>query len=80
MVFRLVVFRPFISEVVVAKVKSSDEDGIRRTFSFFRLQASFNAQTPVTMGFFDDIYIPTAYLPQPSALFVAILPYFEFFN
>ncbi|KAF8336014.1 RNA polymerase III subunit Rpc25-domain-containing protein [Amanita rubescens] len=49
-VFRLVVFRPFISEVVVAKVKSSDEDGIR-----------------LTMGFFDDIYIPAAYLPQPSA-------------
>jgi DNA-directed RNA polymerase subunit E'/Rpb7 len=33
-VFRLVVFRPFTSEVIVAKVKSSDEDGIRRTFSF----------------------------------------------
>ncbi|KAF8731616.1 hypothetical protein AX14_004564 [Amanita brunnescens Koide BX004] len=49
-VFRLVVFRPFTSEVIVAKVKSSDEDGIR-----------------LTMGFFDDIYIPTAYLPQPSA-------------
>ncbi|KAF8638765.1 hypothetical protein AX17_001981 [Amanita inopinata Kibby_2008] len=49
-VFRLVVFRPFTSEVIVAKVKSSDEDGIR-----------------LTLGFFDDIYIPTAYLPQPTA-------------
>jgi len=49
-VFRLVVFRPFTSEVVIAKVKSSDEEGIR-----------------LTVGFFDDIYIPTAYLPQPSA-------------
>jgi DNA-directed RNA polymerase III subunit RPC8 len=29
-VFRLVVFRPFTSEVVIAKVKSSDEEGIRR--------------------------------------------------
>ena len=28
-VFRLVVFRPFTSEVVLGKVKSSDEDGIR---------------------------------------------------
>lgn len=27
--FRLVVFRPFTSEVILAKVKSSDEDGIR---------------------------------------------------
>ena len=29
-VFRLVVFRPFTSEVIIAKVKSSDEDGVRR--------------------------------------------------
>lgn len=28
-VLRMVVFRPFTSEVIVAKVKSSDEDGIR---------------------------------------------------
>ncbi|KAF9442246.1 hypothetical protein P691DRAFT_739126 [Macrolepiota fuliginosa MF-IS2] len=49
-VFRMVIFRPFISEVVIAKVKSSDEDGIR-----------------LTMGFFDDMYIPAAYLPQPAA-------------
>jgi len=49
-VFRLVVFRPFTSEVIIGKVKSSDEDGIR-----------------LTLGFFDDMYIPAAYLPQPSA-------------
>lgn len=48
--FRMVVFRPFASEVILAKVKSSDEDGIR-----------------LSVGFFDDIYIPLAYLPQPSA-------------
>jgi DNA-directed RNA polymerase III subunit RPC8 len=29
-VFRLTVFRPFSSEVLLAKVKSSDEDGIQR--------------------------------------------------
>ncbi|KAF9004642.1 polymerase III polypeptide H [Cyathus striatus] len=34
-VFRLVVFRPFISEVIVAKVQSSDEDGIRLSLPFF---------------------------------------------
>ncbi|KAH9479096.1 DNA-directed RNA polymerase III subunit rpc8 [Psilocybe cubensis] len=49
-VFRLVVFRPFTSEVLIGKVKSSDEDGIR-----------------VTLGFFDDMYIPASYLPQPTA-------------
>ncbi|KAL4072838.1 RNA polymerase III subunit Rpc25-domain-containing protein [Scleroderma yunnanense] len=48
--FRMVVFRPFASEVILAKVKSSDEDGIR-----------------LSVGFFDDVYVPLAYLPQPSA-------------
>ncbi|TDL23720.1 hypothetical protein BD410DRAFT_768329 [Rickenella mellea] len=34
-VFRMVVFRPFPSEVILAKVKSSDEDGIRLSVNFF---------------------------------------------
>ncbi|KAK0192387.1 RNA polymerase Rpb7 [Armillaria mellea] len=50
-VFRLVVFRPFTSQVLLAKVKSSDADSIR-----------------LTMGFFDDIYIPSIYLPQPLSV------------
>ncbi|CCM01324.1 uncharacterized protein FIBRA_03373 [Fibroporia radiculosa] len=49
-IFRLTVFRPFPSEVILAKVKSSDEDGIR-----------------LTVGFFDDVYVPLIYLPEPSA-------------
>jgi len=49
-IFRMVVFRPFTSEVIIARVKSSDQYGIR-----------------LTLGFFDDIYIPASYLPQPSA-------------
>ncbi|KAF9648639.1 polymerase III polypeptide H [Thelephora ganbajun] len=48
--FRMVIFRPFVSEVILAKVKSSDEDGIR-----------------LSVGFFDDMYIPLTYLPEPSA-------------
>jgi len=46
----MVVFRPFPSEVILAKVKSSDEDGIR-----------------LSVGFFDDMYVPLIYLPEPSA-------------
>src|SRR5882757_6605020 len=76
-VFRLVVFRPFTSEVVMAKVKSSDEDGIRRVLLFQLFCMSIKVLTrpffPVTVGFFDDIYIPTAYLPQPSALYVLVI-------
>ncbi|KAF5391714.1 hypothetical protein D9757_001661 [Collybiopsis confluens] len=48
-VFRLIIFRPFTSEVIVGRVKTSDEQSIR-----------------VSVGFFDDIYIPSIYLPQPS--------------
>ncbi|PWN33000.1 uncharacterized protein FA14DRAFT_174643 [Meira miltonrushii] len=33
--FRLVVFRPFIGEILVGKVKSSDENGLRITMGFF---------------------------------------------
>jgi DNA-directed RNA polymerase subunit E'/Rpb7 len=32
-VFRMVVFRPFASEVVIAKVKSSDQESIRRALA-----------------------------------------------
>ncbi|KAF7356963.1 hypothetical protein MVEN_01032300 [Mycena venus] len=49
-VFRMVIFRPFTSEVILAKVMSSDRYGIR-----------------LSVGFFDDIYVPIAYLPQPNA-------------
>jgi len=49
-VFRLTVFRPFPTEVILAKVKSSDESGIQ-----------------LSVGFFEDMWIPLAYLPQPCA-------------
>ena len=46
--FRLVVFRPFIGEVIVGKVRSCDElSGIN-----------------VTLGFFDDIVIPPGLMPE----------------
>lgn len=48
--FRLVVFRPFINEVLVGRITSSTNESIR-----------------VSMGFFDDIYIPPHLLPTPSA-------------
>ena len=49
-VFRLIVFRPFVTEVLVGRIKSSDESGIR-----------------VSLGFFDDIYVPAHLVPAPSA-------------
>ncbi|KAK8717996.1 hypothetical protein V6N13_045246 [Hibiscus sabdariffa] len=47
--FRLIVFRPFIGEIIVAKVKESDANGLR-----------------LSLGFFDDIYVPVDQLPIPS--------------
>jgi DNA-directed RNA polymerase subunit E'/Rpb7 len=35
--FRLVVFRPFIGEVILAKVKSSDAEKIRCWYMLYRL-------------------------------------------
>uniref|UniRef100_A0A7N0R811 DNA-directed RNA polymerase subunit n=1 Tax=Kalanchoe fedtschenkoi TaxID=63787 RepID=A0A7N0R811_KALFE len=47
--FRVVVFRPFVGEVISAKLKHQDETGL-----------------VLTLGFFDDIYVPAAYMQQPS--------------
>ena len=66
----MVVFRPFASEVILAKVKSSDEDGVRRTsLCLSQPQGHLTQLQPaVTVGFFDDIYVPLVYLPEPTAL------------
>lgn len=48
-VFRLIMFRPFVGEVISAKLKESDTNGLC-----------------LTLGFFDDIYIPVDALPKPS--------------
>ncbi|KAK6645463.1 hypothetical protein RUM43_001740 [Polyplax serrata] len=47
--FRYVVFRPFLTEILVGKVKSCSREGV-----------------VVTLGFFDDIVIPSSALQHPS--------------
>ena len=47
--FRFIVFRPFIREVLVGKVRSCSREGLR-----------------LTVGFFDDIFVPKKYIPTPS--------------
>ncbi|CAN0908044.1 DNA-directed RNA polymerase III subunit RPC8 [Linum grandiflorum] len=46
--FRMVVFRPYTGEVIVAKIKESNVEGLR-----------------LSIGFFDDIFVPAHQLPQP---------------
>lgn len=63
--FRLVVFRPFISEVLVGKVKSQDEDGIRGRYTP-NTTARLLMKRAVTMTFFDEVHIDVSQLPAPS--------------
>ncbi|KAL6966625.1 hypothetical protein U1Q18_032406 [Sarracenia purpurea var. burkii] len=46
--FRLIMFRPFVGEVIVAKLKEFDAHSLR-----------------LSLGFFDDIYVPAHLLPHP---------------
>ncbi|BGP39290.1 DNA-directed RNA polymerase III complex subunit Rpc25 [Rhodotorula kratochvilovae] len=48
--FRLIVFRPYIGEAIVGRVKSQSPEGI-----------------VVTVGFFDDIFVPPNLMPDWSA-------------
>ena len=77
--FRLTVFRPFPTETVLAKVKSSDEDGIQCGLYLqtqgvqVRSQPRLTRTLLVSVGFFEDMWVPLVYLPQPCALYVFLL-------
>ncbi|KAG2260713.1 hypothetical protein Bca52824_080007 [Brassica carinata] len=47
--FRIVVFRPFVGEVIAARFKESDSNVLR-----------------LTLGFFEDIYVPAPLIPRPN--------------
>ncbi|KAJ0647343.1 putative DNA-directed RNA polymerase [Helianthus annuus] len=47
--FRLIIFRPFVGEIISARLKESNADGLR-----------------LSLGFFEDIYIPELLMPEPS--------------
>ncbi|XP_054825349.1 uncharacterized protein LOC129322913 [Prosopis cineraria] len=47
--FTLIMFRPFVGEIITAKLLTSDADGLR-----------------LSLGFFDDIYVPVHHMPNPS--------------
>lgn len=61
--FRLVVFRPFVGEILVGWISSCSEDGIKGTFRTLIHRAQMDMLTDIVrMGFFDDIFIPKEYL------------------
>ncbi|CAA0832157.1 RNA polymerase Rpb7 N-terminal domain-containing protein [Striga hermonthica] len=48
-VFRLVMFRPFVGEVISARLMESTKDGLR-----------------LSLGFFEDVYVPVPCLNSPN--------------
>ncbi|XP_055384163.1 DNA-directed RNA polymerase III subunit RPC8 isoform X2 [Condylostylus longicornis] len=48
-IFRFIVFRPSIGDVLVGKIRSCNREGVY-----------------VTLGFFDDVFVPSAALQHPS--------------
>lgn len=50
-IFRLLMFRPFIGEIITGKIEESDANGLR-----------------LSLGFFNDIYVPVHLLRHPCQL------------
>ncbi len=59
--FRLIVFRPFKGEIVEGQITSSSIEGIQSESPIILLPlhpSNFTCLTAVSLGFFDDIFIP----------------------
>ena len=54
--FSMVLFRPFVGEIVVGKLVRCDVKGLY-----------------VSLGFFDDIFVPASCLPENSRLYVLLV-------
>lgn len=71
-VFRMVVFHPFVGEVLVGKIVGSNKDGLRGKRSFGCAIVLKNLALlcvvcgTVSVGFFSDITIPSYLLQQPA--------------
>ena len=64
--FRLVVFRPFDGEILSGRIRSSSQEGVH---GMILLRASYQMYGYlVSMGFFNDILIPPALLPEDTTL------------
>ena len=77
----MVVFRPFRGEILVGKIRSCSPDGVHGIFFAtwsLLAQGSFSIPVIASVGFFNDILIPPALLPQGSVLYVfACDPWFS---
>ena len=70
--FQFVVFRPFIDEILVGKIRSCSSEGVRGTYGEPH-ELNFDPHRPlVSLGFFDDIIIPQQSLQHPKRLYLPI--------
>lgn len=67
-IFRYIVFRPQIGEVVTGKIRCCSRDGVHGELEQDTLYRITSNHLPlsVTLGFFDDILIPPEVLQHPS--------------
>lgn len=70
--FRMVVFRPFKGEVIVARIADQSAEGINRQFFRSMLCLPYSKYLlAVATDFFDDIFVPWTELPEGSELYVS---------
>jgi DNA-directed RNA polymerase III subunit RPC8 len=64
--FRLVMFRPFKGEIIMGKISSSGEWGIKGSLTLHAMPCSPNL---VRLDFFEDIHVPPSMLFEGSKLY-----------
>ena len=69
-------FRPFVSEVILAKVKSSDEDGIRRMLVWLPI-VSYLIFVPRSFGWVLRRYVHSINLPPRTVRLVRLSFYYQ---
>lgn len=67
--FTLILFRPFVYELMIGTVRHSDESGMLGRFSK-RSNCPFNVFFAVSVQFCEDIFIPKENLQEPCFLCV----------
>lgn len=64
--FRYIVFRPFMEEIIVGKIRSCSQEGVHGTYGLTVTLSTYVGLFAVTLGFFDDILVPPNALQHPS--------------
>lgn len=65
--FRYIVFKPFIEEILMGKIRSCSQEGVHSNFkNYLFILLIVKVAFTVSLGFFDDIIIPPTALQHPS--------------